>query len=150
MLSKLRQDMVNQIYSMPELLWKYYRIRVDSSCWTFHCPFPSHPGNDTRKSAKCFEDSNKVFCFTEQRIYTPYDVLRINGVSDKKLLKAISPKISELSALDTHKVKLPSDEYMEKASKMFMKRGRSVSILRKPLITYLRHCKKVLDKEFLD
>lgn len=145
-MTNTRREMVNRFFPVPKLLKMYYGIKVSDASWTFHCPFPDHPGQDKRKSAKYFSDTNRVYCFTEQRIYSAYDILRFNGVSDKKMLQLISPKIAEFSLLDNNQVKISSTEFMEEAARQFQKRGASVEVLNKPLKTFLKHCKTVLDE----
>lgn len=145
-MTKARIEMVNQSFPVHKLLRKYYGVRVSDASWTFHCPFPNHPGNDTRKSAKYFSDTNKVYCFTEQRMYSAYDILKMNGVSDKQMIKLISPKIAALSFQDIGKTKISSYNYMRDASKQFLKRGFPVKVLDGPLKEFLQYCKEVLDE----
>lgn len=72
-------DYINSKYSVQDLLYKLYNIRV-SAGYTFLCPFH----DDSAKSAKLFDD-NHFYCFAESRQYSAYDILKANGVSFSQL-----------------------------------------------------------------
>lgn len=52
---------------------------------TLRCPFH----DDTSKSAKVFPDGH-IYCWTEQRMYGAYDLLKLMGVSDNQMLRLLS------------------------------------------------------------
>ena len=140
-----RQKVVNSLFSVSKLLKKYYGISVTDASLTFHCPFPTHPGKDKRKSSKYFPDTNLIYCFTEQRIFSAYNILRYNGYTDRQLIKIISPHIMECTPMDMS-LELSSDEYMKQQALFFRKKG-DVKVLTKPLRTYLKKCKQELDRK---
>jgi len=77
------KKLLNSNLKMSKVLKQVYGITPRSAA--FPCPFPDHGSVDVHPSAKFFEESNEVYCFAEQRTYTPYDVLVGAGMTDAQL-----------------------------------------------------------------
>jgi len=78
------QIKVNAVFSMKRLL-----LRLGTRVWrtgSILCPFHE----DTRRSAKYYEQSDEIFCFAEFKTYRAYDCLRALGASDRDILAKIS------------------------------------------------------------
>ena len=71
---------------------------------TLACPFH----NDNRKSAKLFED-NKMYCWTEQRMFGPYDALKALGVSDNKIQRMLMDVGIKASEIEEKKVEIDKE-----------------------------------------
>jgi len=77
-----QQHFINQTWDISILL-KRIGVHTDGREHVqFSCPFPTHPGEDTRPSARYFRRSNDILCFTEQRLFTPLDMLYLLGYDD--------------------------------------------------------------------
>ncbi len=70
-----------------------------------YCPF--HP-NENTKAAKYFSDSNKVWCYAEQKMYGTYDVLnKLLQWDDAKIIAMLPPDVFKDLEFSTEKVKIP-------------------------------------------
>jgi hypothetical protein len=146
-MDRSKQEVINSLFPMPKLLAKYYKVFVSDGNLTFHCPFPEHPGRDTRKSAKYFPDTNKAYCFTEQRIYSSYDILRFKGFSDAELTEVVFKKVGAFIPEDVELDDIISpQDYLEDVSLAFMRGKCNVRDFNKPLKSYLKALMKSLDK----
>lgn len=74
---------VNRHYSMVDLLSSHFGINARVGA-TLLCPFHV----DSRKSAKLYED-NAVYCFTESKMFRPYNLLRFVGRSDEQIANSL-------------------------------------------------------------
>jgi hypothetical protein len=153
-MDKSKQEVINALFPMPKLLWKYYKIGLGDGNLTFHCPFPNHPlkdksqGKDSRKSAKYFLDTNKVYCFREARHYSSYDIFRIHGVTDAELIKAVFKNGKDFISEDIEVADIISPEdFLHDISKRFMKGLCSVTEFDAPLKQYLKELMASLDTE---
>jgi len=147
-MDKPKQEIINSMFSVPKLLWKYYRVSIGDGNLTFHCPFPSHPGRDRRKSSKYFPDTNKIYCFTEQRIFSAYDILRLNGISDSELIKTVFKNGRDFVSEDVEpKDIIDPEDFLFDVSKRFHKGLCSVDKFDVPLRQYLKVLMDTLDTE---
>jgi hypothetical protein len=78
-LTKVEIDWLNKNANLIDLVSRYYGVNLQVG-FTVVCPFH----NDTRKSAKTFSDTS-LYCFTERKVYRPYDVLKQLGWTDERI-----------------------------------------------------------------
>jgi len=109
---------VNKGFNLPALL-KQIDVWVSES-GSLQCPLHHHesPG----MSAKLFED-NKMWCFTENKMYGAYDILsEIIGIEDSELWKQIKNRPELLDGEDVEVKPLYKDkETVLKLKKQFIK-----------------------------
>lgn len=82
-MNKTLIEVVNKHFSMEDLLRQYLGINARVGA-TLLCPFHA----DSRKSAKLYDD-NAVFCFTESKMFRPYDLLRFVGQTDEQIVNKL-------------------------------------------------------------
>jgi len=79
----------------------------ETSIW---CPF--HPDSMTgHKSAAIRDESNIVFCFSEKRVYRPYDVLKLLGKQMEDYLTWDDVREVKIQQLPT--LKIPESLYFD-------------------------------------
>lgn len=87
---KVLIDHVNQAFRLEDLLAEYLGADCRPGA-TVLCPFHT----DSRKSAKFYAD-NAIYCFTEAKMYRPYDLLRFVG-KDDAAIAALCGKVELVS-----------------------------------------------------
>ena len=89
----LKIDVINKHYNMGKLL---ENLGYDISRGSMYCPF--HPDEATGKpSAKYHEDSDKVYCFSENKMYSAYHVIKLlYGINPEKVFRDIWNNMSEV------------------------------------------------------
>lgn len=70
----IKYELINRCYNLGNLLKQYGYENITGG--NIYCPF--HPDSLTGKpSAKYHEDTDKLYCFSENKIYTAYHALKI-------------------------------------------------------------------------
>lgn len=105
---------INAHLSMVDLLRKHFHIHARVG-GTLLCPFH----DDSRKSAKLYPD-NAVYCFTEAKMYRPYDLLKFVGLKDSQI-EALAP--IETFVPMTRSVSV-SEEVLRDIRGVFIKTGK--------------------------
>ena len=111
---KIRQ-IANQKFNMKKLLKRYdYLDHVGQS--HILCPFHDDINNP---SARYFEDTDKLYCFTERKLYGAYDMLRKVGLSNKDIIDYLPDNVKldkekSQSNIDEDKLKNIRQEFFKK------------------------------------
>lgn len=71
------QHLINTSWDVGELLEQLDIFTMGRDIVQFRCPFPSHPGADSRPSARYFRRSNDILCMTEHRLFKALDLLMV-------------------------------------------------------------------------
>lgn len=89
----LKVDIINKHYNMGKLL---ENLGYDISRGSMYCPF--HPDESTGKpSAKYHEDTDKLYCFSENKMYSSYHVIKLlYGIDTEKVFRDIWNNMSEI------------------------------------------------------
>lgn len=108
----VKMEVINRRFSLRKLLEGY---GVDTSANVTYCPF--HPDEMTGKpSAKYHSDTDKLYCFSESKMYTAYHALKLlyNQDTDKifKQLWIQMPLEERHEILDKYNVELVDDSDM--------------------------------------
>lgn len=127
---------MNRLVPVANLLRRYYDIDVATGL-VFRCPFPAHGSADTHKSAKFFANSNCVWCFAEQRRYSAYDIMKLQGYTEEVMAEFLSQHLSDVEALgqEEHVARVVPDTLVE-AARVFRMTGEYAG-LREQLQAYL-------------
>lgn len=103
-----QQHLINQTWDIALLLKQIDVFTDGREHVQFSCPFPTHPGEDIRPSARYFRRSNDILCFTEQRLFKPLDMLYLLGYDDTAIwnetLKADPSIVSQIAKENTQYV----------------------------------------------
>lgn len=104
----LKIEVINSHYNMGSLLRKLGYFTGSS---TMYCPF--HNDSLTGKpSAKYHEDTDKLYCFSENKMYSAYHVIKIlYGINPDKVFNDIWYKMSNLERNEL------LDKYSDESSK---------------------------------
>ena len=92
---------VNKVISVRDVL-EELGVEIDPSGLLF-CPFHD---DVHKKSAKLYEDSNKIWCFVEKRHYGSCDVMKKLGYSEENMLNLIGGSVGSIGE-DYKGVKFP-------------------------------------------
>lgn len=108
----VKMEVINRKFSLKKLL-KGYGVDVDAN--VIYCPF--HPDEMTGKpSAKYHSDTDKLYCFSESKMYTAYHALKLlyNQDTDKifKQLWNELPLEERHEILDKYNVDVVSESEM--------------------------------------
>lgn len=89
----IKVELINKHYNMGRLLTN---LGYDVSRGSMYCPF--HPDEATGKpSAKYHSDSDKLYCFSENKMYSSYHVIKLlYGIDTEKVFRDIWNNLSEV------------------------------------------------------
>jgi hypothetical protein len=98
----VKMDVINDKFNMGKLL-RAYGCEIDRS--TMYCPF--HDDEHTGKpSAKYHKETDSIYCFSENKVYTAYHALKIlYGKNINKVFKLVWDELSDVDKryyLDKH------------------------------------------------
>lgn len=66
-------NLIERANSIP--LWKILKMPEPSRDIQLRCPFSErHEHGDTHRSARYYLDTNKIYCFTESKLWSPVDL----------------------------------------------------------------------------
>lgn len=89
----LKVEVINKHYNMGKLLTN---LGYDVSRGSMYCPF--HPDKATGKpSAKYHSDTDKMYCFSENKMYSSYHVIKLlYGIDTEKVFRDIWNNMSNV------------------------------------------------------
>lgn len=94
-MTKEQIQWINEKVGMRDLL---HELGVDiPRNGVFYCPFHD---NSRTPAAKYYADSNKLWCFAEQKMYHAYDCMRKLEYSNERILAYLPEDLSDFEAKD--------------------------------------------------
>jgi hypothetical protein len=136
------QRIVNSLWRIDPLLLQLGIDLSNTGSTTFHCPFPDHPGDDSKKSAQAFYDTNSIYCYTEHRTYRPYDLLKILGYSDNQIMRSVIPHLGSIILEDVDFSLPVFSKQIKLSRKKFIQSG-DVTVLHDSVLSYLREVRDI-------